>query len=162
MSQNRKLNGWNRMVVVVLVSLMASQTLTAQGNPATPTVNETLKWLHDTIDEGGTPWQTIFEGTGCAVTITDKVERNGPVDSTTSFSLADIDPDIKSGVVGGEFLVSFHTTDFRKKIKKIIGTSNVTVLETRYAVSSRYDLAPRIAKALETAVRLCGGKPSKF
>jgi hypothetical protein len=150
--------------------------VTALGAVELPTLSETLQWLSGAseAESANGKTHTSFESdprNGCSVTITETRVAAGPnFWIKMSFSLADIDPtDIRAEDLDkpplplpGHFAVSFHTTNYTKKIIATSSNHTERVPVSDYIVLTNDGFGPRFARAFKNAIELCGGKRSSF
>lgn len=168
--------------IVVLLAVCAVQCISAsaiaQSDSEAPTLKETLTWLSGATDveSGDGNNHHTFESvnmTGCSVIITEtRLNAGTNFWIKEAFSLSDIDPkDIYVEDLGkGQFKetfeglssVTFHTTNYVKKIFHTSYNDSEAVRSAEYIFFTNVGFAPRFAKALERAAELCGGKPSSF
>jgi hypothetical protein len=171
-------------IAALLSAISAAPSVTASAQPSTnsPSLSETLQWLSGAseAESGDDDEHHTFENDGrnCSVTITETRTKASPgFWIKLSFSLADIDPDDirvndlskpstlgKSQIPGipERFAVGFHTTNY---IKKIFNTSSQyaePIPTSDYIYFTNDWFAPKFAKALAHAARLCGAKRSSF
>ncbi len=131
-----------------------------------------------------TRYTAKFEGCNLTLTATKYNHLGqplkGPTDAVISFSLADIDPstvkvddsDHSLGVSSSANIVFGTINDQNKIVVKYPNdTSGPQSTETTHrccgmvfsrGIPVRPAYAPRLAKALNRAVKLCGGKPSAY
>jgi hypothetical protein len=147
------------------------------GPPSTnaPSLSETLQWLSGAseVESADGDEHHTFENNGkdCSVTIAESRTAATPgFWHKLSFSLANIDPedirvhDLSKGVmpIPGKFAVDFHTTNYTKKIITTSSAVRVAVPTSDYIYFTNDWFAPKFAKALAHAARLCGAKRSSF
>ena len=142
-------------------------------------LQDTFQWLKGASDSesatGIPPYQhyTFESGgeNGCSVAITETRAAAGPEWwIKESFSLAEIDPaDIQVNKLGkgaptlaGESAVRFHTTNYRETIVHTSNSLSKEILTSDYTVFTNDWFAPRFARALKHAAKLCGAKTSSF
>jgi hypothetical protein len=142
---------------------------------ATPTLEETLKFIQNTVEahpSGVAPTVSFTQLSGCRVLIKKLFCKPHEIcdnNAIATLSLADINPESleisMEDSSNNWYEMSFKTTGSKKKIKVEDNNSGQNFEPEGYSfyisVSDKETIT-RISNAFSHAVKLCGGKPDPF
>jgi hypothetical protein len=154
------------IVLAVLSGSMTAQTRVHES----PTLRDTLEWLTGTsIEESGDGSEYIeFESHGCQAKITEhRVHANPQFLIWTEFNFGDLDPTDFSLVDLGKTFpnvtsVKFHTLNYVAKMKNSDSRNTTPTPTAWYEFDTDSSFAPRFARAMKNAAKLCGARRPSF